>query len=71
MTEFPAFGTHPIKCGKRGCAWTGYETDLHQKPMPGRIASTQSTCPSCGCESYSFLGDKAAKKWLEARHKST
>lgn len=72
MSAYPEYGTHPIKCGKRKCNWTGLETELKQVPHKTLgLNATQSTCPQCGCDNYSFLPDRAAKKWLEARATSS
>lgn len=59
MEDYPKFGTAPIKCGRRKCSWVGFETDLEQTPMAMiGLSATQSACPLCGCESYSFLRGK-------------
>lgn len=68
MTERPAFGTAPIRCGRTRCSWRGYETDL--KEMPSNVGSTIfscSVCPSCGCDSYSFMTVGEIKAWERAQ----
>lgn len=67
MSDFPPYGTSPIKCGKRGCGWTGKETDLIvQAGDEGKFAQ-QNVCPKCGCDSYTFVNPKAAKKAAKPR----
>lgn len=50
----PAWGTVPIKCGRRSCDWTGLETDLIQVPDKRWQDVTKGTCPKCGCDGYRF-----------------
>lgn len=64
MHERPPFGTAPIRCGRTRCSWRGYETDL--KNVPGTIGSlrcTRSACPTCGCDSYSFMTVGEIEAW--------
>ena len=66
--SYPPFGTSPIRCGRTRCKFRGHETDL--KKVPGQIggmACTQSVCPSCGCDSYSFLTEGEIKAWERAK----
>lgn len=52
---YPEYGTAPIKCSKRGCKWTGLETDLAFKPLAGAMGAFKNCCPACGCDSYYFI----------------
>lgn len=61
---YPKYGTHPIKCVNRKCKWKGYETDLAKRPSTiCGVASQQSVCPECGCDSYQFLTKKQAESF--------
>lgn len=55
---YPKYGTTPIRCGRRGCTWTGFETDLKSAPHSKWRDATISVCPKCGCESYRFVRTK-------------
>lgn len=55
MSEFPKYGTAPIKCSKRKCGWTGVETELAGKPDPTMSGCMQNVCPKCGNDSYYFV----------------
>ena len=60
----PNFGTAPIRCGRTRCSWRGYETDLKQEPGSiGSMRCTNSVCPTCGSESYSFMTAGEIKAW--------
>ena len=59
--SYPAWGTAPIKCGKRKCDWTGKETDLKEVPFSGFKDCTKNVCPKCGCDSYEFVKVKESK----------
>lgn len=64
MKERPPFGTAPIRCGRTRCSWRGYETDL--KKVPGTIGGlrcTRNACPTCGCDSYSFMTAGEIEAW--------
>jgi hypothetical protein len=64
MKEHPPFGTAPIRCGHTRCSWRGYETDL--KKVPGTIGGlrcTRNACPTCGCDSYSFMTAGEIEAW--------
>lgn len=50
----PAFGTAPIKCGRRSCDWTGTELDLIPHPEDAGKSEVRSVCPKCHCDSYTF-----------------
>jgi hypothetical protein len=63
MTERPAFGTAPIRCGKTRCKWRGYETDLASVPHKSWPGATQSVCPTCGCDSYMHMTPKEIAAW--------
>lgn len=64
MSKYPAFGTAPIRCVRTRCSWRGYETDLSQTPgsIEG-VRCTTSACPTCGCDSYSFMTPREIKAW--------
>ena len=71
MTGFPKFGTTPIRCGRTRCKWRGYETELSRVPgAMGGIACTCSSCPVCGCDSYSFMTPGEIKAWERAKAKN-
>lgn len=60
----PPFGTAPIRCGRTRCSWRGYETELKQAPSTiAGLRCTQSECPTCGCDSYSFMTTGEIKAW--------
>ena len=64
MMERPAFGTAPIRCGRNRCSWRGYETDMEKVPSTiGGVRCTTNVCPTCGCDSYSFMTDREIKAW--------
>lgn len=58
MANLPAYGTAMIRCGKRKCDWRGVEGDLAKKPHPKFAGATQNVCPTCGCDSYTFMTEK-------------
>lgn len=60
--SLPKRGMAPIKCGKRGCKWRGYETEMKQVPHP-TVAGTISVCPTCGNESYMFMTKGEIADW--------
>lgn len=57
---YPKWNTSPIKCGSRKCKWTGMEGDLKsvRDPEPNPLGCSKNVCPSCGCESYSYIKPK-------------
>lgn len=60
MTEWPAWNTAPIRCGRSKCKWRGYEGELideRQKEW------TQAVCPECGCDEYTFMTPGEIKAW--------
>jgi ribosomal protein L32 len=62
---YPDWGTAPIKCGNRKCAWVGKETELKSVPRdqnPGEIPVSDNVCPKCGCNKYSFLKKPTGRK---------
>ena len=64
MHERPPFGTAPIRCGRTRCSWRGYESNLQE--THGDVGSTIlscSVCPTCGCDSYSFMTPGEIKAW--------
>ena len=61
MNQRPPFGTAPIRCGKARCKWRGFETDLVGRP--GKHGLTYKVCPTCGCDSYSFMTAKEIAAW--------
>ncbi len=62
--SYPAFGTAPIRCGRSRCKWRGYETDLKKAPgTMGGVRCTHNVCPTCGCDSYSFMTQGEIKAW--------
>ncbi|ABX36092.1 hypothetical protein Daci_3456 [Delftia acidovorans SPH-1] len=64
MKEHPPFGTAPIRCGRTRCSWRGYETDLNKVPGTiGGVSCTCIACPTCGCDSYSFMTAGEIKAW--------
>lgn len=68
MAEYPKFGTDPIRCGREGCGWRGYETDL--KEVHGDAGSTAlsiSLCPTCGYDSTSNMTSGEIKAWERAQ----
>lgn len=64
MTERPPFGTAPIRCGKTKCSWRGLETDLAEKKEG---MWSKRLCPTCGCDSYSFMTAGEIKAWERKR----
>lgn len=60
----PAWGTAPIQCGKRGCGWRGYETDLATRKE--RLWSFY-VCPACRCDSYVFMTPRQIAAWERAK----
>lgn len=60
LQERPQFGTAPIRCGKTKCKWRGFETELREVH---NARWTQHVCPTCGCESYSFMTPKEIQAW--------
>lgn len=58
--SLPAYGTAPIKCGKRGCNFKGHETDL--VGLETKLGK-QGTCPTCGCKSYIFMTQAEIDVW--------
>ena len=72
MSERPAFGTAPIRCGKTKCSWRGYETELKQTPGTiGGMRCTTSTCPKCGNDEYMFMTPGEIKAWERKKEKGT
>jgi hypothetical protein len=65
--SLPAYGTAPIRCGKRKCQWKGYETDLAQVPHKTIKSATQSACPSCGCNGYMFMTEREIAAWERSK----
>ncbi len=64
----PPFGTAPIRCGRTRCKWRGYETDMKKVPgIIGGVRCTENVCPTCGCDSYSFLTPSEIKAWDRQR----
>ena len=64
MKERPPFGTAPIRCGRTRCKWRGYETDLKKAPGTiGGVSCTCNVCPTCGCDSYSFMTVGEIEAW--------
>ena len=64
MKEHPPFGKAPIRCGRTRCKWRGYETDLNKVPSTiGGLRCTSLACPTCGCESYSFMTVGEIEAW--------
>ncbi|WP_338496183.1 hypothetical protein [Delftia tsuruhatensis] len=56
----------PIRCGRTRCSWRGYETDLNKVAGTiGGVTCTDHVCPTCGCDSYSFMtvGEIQAWEW--------
>lgn len=72
MNERPPYGTAPIRCGKTKCKWRGLETDLKDVPaMFGGITGSRKVCPTCGCDSYSFMTPGEIKAQERAKAKAT
>lgn len=65
--SFPAYGTAPIRCGKRKCDWRGYETGLASAPHPKFKSATQSACPACGCTSHLFMSEREIAAWERSK----
>ena len=59
--ERPPFGTAPIRCGRTGCPWRGYETD--QKEELGCSGISHAVCPACGYDSYTFMTAGEIQEW--------
>ena len=60
----PAFGTAPIRCGKKKCKWRGLETSLKRVPYSrGGAGATQGVCPVCSHDSYYFMTPKETSAW--------
>ena len=62
--NLPEYGTALIRCARTRCSWRGVETA--RKKVPGIISGVRcetSTCPTCGCESYSFMTAREIKAW--------
>jgi len=59
MSGYPVFGTHPIKCSKKGCDWVGYETNMSGVEIDS--ITTQRVCPICGNDSYYFMSQRQMK----------
>jgi hypothetical protein len=72
MADRPAYGTAPIRCGKRKCSWRGYEGDmvsvLSKKFGPG---VTDKVCPTCGENGYYFMTEKEIAAWKRKQSKET
>lgn len=66
--SYPAFGTHPIRCGRTRCKWRGFETDM--KPVK-QGSMTRHYCPVCGCDSYSFMTPGEVQAWERQKAKAT
>ena len=68
MTERPAWGTAPIRCGRTRCKWRGFEGDLKQVPGTiGGVRCTDSVCPTCGNDDYMFMTPGEIKAWERAK----
>lgn len=65
MVDRPKFGTAPIRCGRTRCKWRGFENDLADGAKNGLVAP--KLCPSCGCDSYSFMTEREIKAWERAK----
>ncbi len=64
MKDYPDFGKAPIRCGRTRCSWRGYETDLSKVPSTiGGLRCTSIACPTCGCDSYSFMTVGEIQAW--------
>lgn len=59
----PAWGTHPIRCGKTKCKWRGYEGDRVSVPHKRIEGLTAKVCPTCGCDSYLFMTEREIASW--------
>lgn len=68
-TERPAYGTAPIRCGKRKCKWRGLEAELAREPHKELAGMTSQVCPTCGCDSYMFMTEKEIAAWKRATTK--
>ena len=62
--DYPKFGTAFIRCGRTRCSWRGLEADLKKVPgTMGDVRCVTSTCPTCGCDSYSFMSLREINSW--------
>ena len=60
MTNRPAWGTAPIRCGDARCKWRGFEGDLKE-------SCSIKVCPTCGCDSYMFMTPDETKAWERSK----
>ncbi|SEL13771.1 hypothetical protein SAMN05216359_105336 [Roseateles sp. YR242] len=67
----PQYGTAPIRCGRTRCKWRGFETDLAKVPGTlGGVSVTQSVCPTCGNDDYSFMTPREVQAWERAKQRT-
>ncbi|EPD35932.1 hypothetical protein HMPREF9701_04965 [Delftia acidovorans CCUG 274B] len=63
----------PIRCGREGCGWRGYESDLQE--IHGDVGSkilSCSACPTCGYDSTSNMTPGEIQVWQRAQaHKES
>lgn len=68
VTERPAWGESPIRCGKTKCKWRGYETDLLEYPSKNfGHGVMQKVCPLFGCDNYMHMTEKEIGAWNKSK----
>lgn len=60
---YPPYGESPIRCGKKGCPWRGYETSLRAVRAPEDPDRLDHVCPVCGEIGYFFMTKKEIAAW--------
>ena len=58
----------PIRCGREGCDWRGYETDLQDvHGDAGRASISLLMCPACGHDSTHDMTPGEIDAWQHAQ----
>ena len=57
----------PIRCGREGCGWRGYEAGLEEEICDGGRGISLLVCPTCGYGSTSNMTPGEIQAWERAQ----
>lgn len=66
---YPPYGVAPVRCGKKGCPWRGYETEMRAVRVPEDPDRLDHVCPICGEDGYFFMTKKEIAAWQSEKNK--